>query len=149
MPINVFGSTSGNTEYKNDTSLFVRKHFWRTNFLESISEEDSDMKNQYRIKIVRDSKTIRESVSETYVDNKYNDSSIIKNTAHVDFNEKSLRNVRFIKVNSKPAVNEHLETNYYVDQAISDSVDEPSLSPLDLDKKLKLDEQVSKIPIST
>ena len=41
-----------------------------------------------------------------YVDNKFNDSSsIVKNTDHVDFNDKNLDNVRFVNVNSYPAVN--------------------------------------------
>ena len=41
-----------------------------------------------------------------------------KNTAHVDFNEKNLDNVRFDKVNSMPAVEEHLTARNYVDNAI-------------------------------
>ena len=32
-----------------------------------------------------------------------------------------------MKVNSLPAIGEHLTANYYVDQAMSNSVDEPSL----------------------
>ena len=49
MPINVFGSTSGNTEIKIDTSSFVQKPFLRINCSESNMEEDIDMKNQLEL----------------------------------------------------------------------------------------------------
>ena len=52
------------------------------------------------------------------VDEKFNDPSEIKNTAHVDFHDKTLKNVRFVKVNSMPAVREHLTPKHYVNQAI-------------------------------
>ena len=48
-----------------------------------------------------------------------NGPSIIKNTAHVDFNDQNLDDVRFVKVNSMPAVREHLTPKFYVDQVIS------------------------------
>ena len=72
-------------------------------------------------------KTIREVPTKNYVDKKLNDPSIIENTAHVDFNDKNLDNVRFVKVNSMPAVREHLTPRHYVDQAILYHVNEPSL----------------------
>ena len=56
------------------------------------------------------------------VDNLFNDPSIIKNAAHVDFNDKNLDNVRFVKVNSMLAVREHLTLKCYVDYAISDII---------------------------
>ena len=43
-----------------------------------------------------------------FTDNKVNNSNILKNTAHVDFNDKNLDNVRFVKVNCMPATGEHL-----------------------------------------
>ena len=49
MPINVFGNSSNNTDHKIDTSLFVQKHYLRTNYIESNLQEDIDTKNQYRI----------------------------------------------------------------------------------------------------
>ena len=52
-----------------------------------------------RIKNLPDPISIREPASKNYVDNKFNDPIIIKITAHVDFNEKNLNNVRFIKAN--------------------------------------------------
>ena len=51
---------------------------------------------------------IIETLSKTFIVYKPNDPSIIKNTAHVDFNDKTLDNLRFVKVNSMPAVREHL-----------------------------------------
>ena len=42
-------------------------------------------------------KTIIELPTKFYVDYKFDDSSIIKNTTHVDFNDKNLNNVRFVK----------------------------------------------------
>ena len=94
-------------------------------------------------------KTIKELPTKSYVDNKFNDPSIIKNTAHVDFNDKNLDNVRFLEVNSMPASEEHLAAKYYVDNANRFSVDEPSLLRLDPDEKSKLDEQDSMVPNST
>ena len=73
----------------------------------------------------------------------------IINTIHVVFNDKNLDNVRFIKVNSFPAIPEHLTAKIYVDQAVSYSVHEPSLLILDPDEQLKLDEQASIVLNST
>ena len=48
MPINVFGNSSNISDNKLDTSLFVRKPYLRTNYIEAIDiEEDIDLKNQY------------------------------------------------------------------------------------------------------
>ena len=149
MPINVFGNSSNNSDNKIDTSLFVQKPYLRTNYIEANIEEDIDLKNQYRIKNIPDPISIREAASKNYVDNLFNDPSIIKNTAHVDFNDKNLDNVRFVKVNSMPAVGEHLTAKYYVDNAISNSVDEVSLLRLDPNEKLELDKQDSIILNST
>ena len=140
MPINVFGNSSSSYDNnKIDTSSFVQKPYLRTNYIESNIEEDIDLKNQYRIKNLPDPISIGEPVSKQYVDNKFNDPSIIKNTAHVDFNDKNLDNVRFVKVNSMPAVGEHLTAKYYVDNALSKAIDESSLLRLDTDEKLTQD----------
>ena len=87
MPINVFGNTSINSVYKIDTSLFVRKPDMRTNYIEANIEGDIDIKNQYRIKNSPDPISIREAASKNYVDTLFNDSSIIKNTAHLDLKD--------------------------------------------------------------
>ena len=70
-----------------------------------------------------------------------NDPSILRNTIYVDFNDKNLDNVRFVKVNCLSAVREHLTPKVFVDEAYSYEVDESSISRLNLDEKLKLDEQ--------
>ena len=139
MPINVFGNSSNISEQKIDTPLFVQKPYLRHNYIEANIEEDIDLKNQFRIKNLPNPISNGEPVSKQYVDNKFNDSSIIKNTAHVDFNDKNLDNVRFVKVNSMPAVGEHLTAKYYVDKTISDRVNEQSLLRLDIDEKLTQD----------
>ena len=149
MPINVFGNFSNNSDNKIDTSLFVQKPYLRTNYIESNIEEDIDLKNQFRIEHLPDPVGIREPVSKNYVDNKYNDPSIIKNTTHVDFSDKNLNNVHSIKVNSYPTLEEQLTPKIYVDQAISDGVTESSLLRLDPDEKIKLDDQASIILNST
>ena len=49
-----------------------------------------------------------ELATKKYTNDKFNDPSIVENTVHVDFNDKNLDNVRFVNVNSYPAVNSHL-----------------------------------------
>ena len=78
MPINVFGNSSNNSEHKIDTSLFVQRPYLRSNYIESNIEEDIDLKNQYRIKNLTDPIGIREAASKNYVDNLFNDPSIVK-----------------------------------------------------------------------
>ena len=62
-------------------------------------------------------KTMIELPTKSCVDNKFNDPSIIKNTAYVNFTDKNLDNVRFVKINSLPAVREHLTPKFFVEQA--------------------------------
>ena len=107
------------------------------------------MKSHFAIQFLPDPISIREPASKLSVDNKFNDVSILKNTAHNDINDKNLDNDRFVQVNSMPAVGEYLTAIYFVDQASSNSVDEPTLLRLDLDEKIKLDEQNSIIFNST
>ena len=71
--------------------------------------------------------TTLEITTKNYVDNKFNDPSLFRNSVHVEFNDKNLDNVRFIKVNSFPSIPEHLTAKIYVNQALSNSLDEPSL----------------------
>ena len=123
MPINVFGNSSNNSDNKIDTSIFVQKPYLRTNYIESNIEEDIDLKNQFRIKNLPDPISIREPASKNYVDNKFNDPSIIKNNAHIDLYDRNITNARFIQVNQLPQIDSHLTAKLYVDNAI----DEPSL----------------------
>ena len=64
MPINVFGnSNQKNSDGKIDTSLFVQKPYLGTNYIESNTEEDMDLKNQFRIKNLPDPISIRKPAS--------------------------------------------------------------------------------------
>ena len=141
MPINVFGNYSYSHDKKIDTSLFLQKPYLRTNYIESNIEEDIDFKDHNRINNLPDRISIREAASKNCVDNNFNDPSVNKNTAHVDFNDKNLNNVHSIEVNSFPTLEEHLKPKIYVDNVIRNSVDESTLLRLDPDEKLKLDEQ--------
>ena len=124
MPINVFGNSNSNDNGNRiDTSLFVQKPYLRTNYIESIIEEDIDLKNQYTIKNLADSISIREAASKNYVDNLFNDPSILKNNAHIDLNDRNITNARFIQVNQWPQIDSHLTAKLYVDN----SIDEQSL----------------------
>ena len=116
MPINVFrNSNSSNSGNKIDTNFFVQKPYLRPNYIESNPEEDIDLKNQYRIKNLPHPVRIREPASKQNVD------KIFKND--IDFTDVNLENIKFVKVNYQPAVNENLTRKVYVDTAIN----EPSL----------------------
>ena len=144
MPVNIFGysSSSYDNGYKIDTSVFVQKLYLRTICKDSNIDEDVDLKIQFRNKSLLDPINIKEAASRKYVDNKFNDPSIIKNTAHVEFADKNQHNVRSIEVNSFPTLEEHLTPKIYVDQAFSNILEE-SLLRRDPNEKLILDEQDS------
>ena len=116
MPTNVSGNNNSNDiNEKIDTSQFVRKPYLRHNYIESNIEEDVDLKNQYRIKNLPDPISIREACSKNYVDNLFNDPSILKNTEHIDLNDRNITNARFIQVNQLPQIDSHLAAKLYVD----------------------------------
>ena len=129
MPANVFGNSSHENSKKIDTSFFVQKPYQRTEFLESNIEEDINLKNQFRTRILPDPISIREAASEKNVDNLFNDPSILKNNAHIDLNDRNITNARFIQVNQLPQIDSHLTAKLYVDNAI----DKPSLKNQDDD----------------
>ena len=108
---------------KIDTYPFVQKPHLRINYIESNIGEDIDSKNQYRIKNLPDPISIREAASKNYVVNKYNDHSLIKNTEHIDPNDRNITNARFIQVNQLPEIDSPLTAKLFVDN----SLDEPSL----------------------
>ena len=144
MPNNVFGNSSSSYDNnKTDTSLFVQKPYLRINYTEINIEEVIDFKNRFRIKNIPDPINIKEACNKNYVDKTFSDPSIIKNSAHIDLNDKNITNARFIQANQLPQIDSHLTAKLYVDNAISDSTDESSLLRLDPDEKLKLDEQNS------
>ena len=84
-------------------------------------EEDIDLKNQFRIKNLPDTISIREAASKNFVDNLFNDPSIVKNTEHIDLNDRNITNARFIKVNQWPQIDSHLTPKLYVDNALDES----------------------------
>ena len=73
------------------------------------------MKNQNKIKNLPDPISIRETCSKNYVDNLFNDPSIVKNNAHIDLNDRIITNARFIQVNQWPQIDSHLTPKIYVD----------------------------------
>ena len=121
MPINVFGNSSNNSSNKIDTSLFVKKPHLRTNYIESNIEEDIDFKYQYKIINLPDPTNIQDACTKNYVDNLINDSSIIKNNAHIDLNDRNTTNARFIQVNQLPQIDSHLTAKLYVDNLVDQS----------------------------
>ena len=122
MPTNVFGnsSSSHDNDKKDYTSLFVQKPYLRTNYKESKIQEDIDFKNQYRIKKIPDPNIIREVASKICVDNLFNDASIIKETAHIDLNNKNINNARFSQVNQLTQIDSRLTAKLYVDNAVDE-----------------------------
>ena len=121
MPINVFGNSSNNSVNKIDTSLFVQQPYLRTNYIEANMEEDIDLKNQFRIKNLPNPTGIHNACNKNYVDNKFNDSSIVKNNAHIDLNDRNITNARFIQVYQLPQINSHLTAKLYVETEIDQS----------------------------
>ena len=81
MPINVFGNSSNNSENRIDTSIFVQKPYLRTN-KEANIEEDVAVKNQFQVENLPCPQENSDAVCKSYVDNLFNDSSIIK-THHI------------------------------------------------------------------
>ena len=121
MPINVFGNSSNKSDHKIDTSLFVQKPYLRTNYIEANIEEDIDLRNHFRIKNLPDPLSIREAATKIYVDNLFNDPSINKNSEHIDLNERTITNARFIQVIQWPQIDSHLTPKLYVDKAADES----------------------------
>ena len=121
MPINVFGNSSNNSQNKIGTTLFVKKPYLKTNYIESNTEEDIDLKNQYKIINLSDPTNIQDACTKNYADNLFNDPSIIKKSAHIDLNDRNITNARFIQVNQLPQIDSHLTAKLYVDREIDQS----------------------------
>ena len=94
------------------------------------------MKIQHRIKNPWAPISFWKAVSEIDVDNLFNDPSWIKNTRYVDFIDKILDNFRFVETNSMLIVGGYLTAKYYVDQALSSSVNEPNLVRISINYNL-------------
>ena len=89
--------------------------------MESNIEEDIDVKNQYRIKNLPDPISIREACNNNYVDNLFNNPSVLKNTALIDLNDRNITNARFVQVNQLPQIESHLTPKLFVDNAIDEA----------------------------
>ena len=121
MPINVFGNSSNNSDKKIDTSLFVQKTYLRHNYIEANIEEDINMKNQFKIENLPCPQENSDAVCKSYVDNLFNDPSIVKNNAHIDLNDRNITNARFIQLNQWPQIDSHLTPRLYVENAVDES----------------------------
>ena len=121
MAINVFGNSANwyDNGKKIDTSVFVQKLYLRTYYIES-NIEDNDLKSQYRIKSLPDPISTSEPASKIYVDSSFSDPSIIKNTSHIDVNDRNTTNERFLQVNHLPQIDSHLTAKLYVGNAIDE-----------------------------
>ena len=121
MPIKVFGNASNNSQNEIDISLFVQKPYLRTNYLESNIEEDINLKNQDKIINIPNPTNIQDACTKNYVDDLFNDPSILKNSANIDVNNRNIINARFIQVNQLPQIDSHLTAKLYVDNSIDES----------------------------
>ena len=62
-----------------------------------------------------------DAVCKFYADSGLNDPSIIKNTSHMDLNDRKITNPRFIRVNQLPQIDYHLTAKLCFDNAIDES----------------------------
>ena len=116
MPINVFGNSSSNSDSKIDTSLFVQRPYLRTNYIESNIEEDIDLKNQYRIKNLPDPTNLQDACNKNYIDNAFDQPSLVRNNQDNDFNNYNLTNINSITLNTQAQNDNEVITKAYVDQ---------------------------------
>ena len=92
----------------------------RSKYIEANIEEGIDLKKQYKSKNLSDPTNTQDSSSKNYVDNLFNDPSIIKNNAHINLNDRSITNARFIQVYQLQQIDSHLTAKLYVDTAIDE-----------------------------
>ena len=121
---NLFGNSSFSQKKgsKMNTSLLEQKFY-----IEIKREGDVEMKNQFSNRTLPWTVKKPDAVCKAYVDSGLIPAKETRSTAHLHFNDKNFDNVRFVEVNSMPAVGERLTAKNYDDQAISDSVDESPL----------------------
>ena len=101
--------------------FFLQKPYLRTNYVETNIEENIDLKNEYKIKNLPNPTNIQDACSKNYVDQIYNDPSIIKNTTHIDLNDRNITDARFIQVNQMPQIDSHLTAKLYVVNIIDET----------------------------
>ena len=99
----------------------------RTNYTESINKEQIDLKNRFNLKNLPTTFP-RQRLLQSFVLTIRLAIRLQKDCAHADFNVQNLEKFRSVKRNSLPAVREHVTPKSYVEFALSNSVDEPSMS---------------------
>ena len=100
MPITVIGNSShDNNKNEIDNSLFVQKPYLRSNYIEANIEEGINMKNQLKSKNLPCPQENSDSFCISYVDNFFNDPSLVKNNDLIDLNDRNITNARFNQVN--------------------------------------------------
>ena len=107
-------------------SLLLRLHRYTALKILELIEQDSILLDA----TITPPRTTLEIPTKNYVDNLFNDATIIKNNAHIDLNDSNITNARFIQVNQWPQIDSHLTPGLYIDNA----VDEPSLIRNNQDK---------------
>ena len=111
---------------KLDAPLAVTKTYLGTNYIENKFGKTIDLKNPFLTENLSNLVDSHQAKSKAHVVNMFSNPSKMKNSAQVDFNDKNLNNVRFVKINSLPSPRA-FNTKYYVDEAISNSIDELTL----------------------
>ena len=132
MPINVFGN-SINSGNKIDTTMFVKKPYLKSNYIESNIEEDIDLKSQFKKKNLPDPTEIFDACNKNYVDDKFNDShlttklyvdntlnelTLVRNTQNNNFNDNKLINIDSVTVNRDPILDNELSNKKYIDDEL-------------------------------
>ena len=83
MPINVFGNSNSNdNKNKIDTSLFVKKPYLKSNYMETDIDHDINLKHQYKIINLPQPTIDKDGVNKIYIGNKIVD--IIKRNIQND-----------------------------------------------------------------
>ena len=69
--MNVFGSSSSQSDSQIDTTNFVKKSYLKTNYIEANLEEDIDMKNQFYIKNLPSAFNLDDAISKRFGNTSY------------------------------------------------------------------------------
>ena len=96
------------------------------------------MNNQFKNKNVSNHFKFQDANSKLFLHNKFIDLSTIRNNVHVDFNDKNLDNVHFVKMISLAAVRKQQKAKKIVVEFISTSVVEPILVRINQNNDLKI-----------
>ena len=110
MPINVFGNSNSNdNNNKIDTSLFVKKPYLKSKFIETDTDHDANLKNQYRNKkIFANPIDDKDGVIKIYIDNKL-----------VDIIKRNIQNDDFVSFLDNDN-NEYKLKRYHEDKLLND-----------------------------